>query len=459
MADFRSAVERLSDAAPAEIRADYRTVSDSFGKMPDISDPVAALAGALFTGIVTGVAFDRIDEATEEHCGVLLFTATAPAVVQATTPILHEGWTVIDASNLFGKSHCQSKAPPVVAALSPKHIVVDCGQDIMNIDLENYKVAWRFPFPDEDARMSTAGNLAAVVTIDTTPAKGFEGETRQYTVAARSLDDGRELYKIALPAPDGVVVEGSQMDAEGVEIVDIADDGTVVLNATWPTREGYGTAEMLGLARDGSIRWRGEHWPNARPLGRNRLALQDSREGLYGVIDMRTNEQVLPQSILEATASGTNEGQTVIGSPCSDVVAVQDSWQQKLWVADLASGAVGSFDKVSTFNLYAVGGGLVNEHKAVDFHTPSGVLWSIPEDRHGAVEVVGGRLFIENQSGKLLEVNLADGTPKGPAPAEVPQTLGDQQLRVGNGYLTHAPMSAGAVTGTGFKFTEFDFAC
>ncbi len=85
--DIQIYIQRLGDAAPPELQPDFEAISgDMDAELPDPTDPmsmIGALAAALVQGMMHQNSYTRIDQYTEENCGVTLFGPSSAAAPPA----------------------------------------------------------------------------------------------------------------------------------------------------------------------------------------------------------------------------------------------------------------------------------------------------------------------------------------------------------------------------------------
>lgn len=426
-AEFRNAIEDLADAAPASVEDEYGTIRDAFSRSPDLSDPLTAVAAALYTGIDVQIAADRIDDVTQEQCGVTLFALDAQAAADITTPYVDdEGFTVVNATNLFGEEHCDDVGS-VVAATSETELVISCdNRRYLGIDLDAYRVDWSLDRSVGDETViedSTVFNedagLMGMVRVDATEASGFDGERREIVATGISLDDGTEVYNTTLPRPDGAVEEtevgGPSAD---LSIEAMGADGTMIVHATWPMTNGPWKPRLYGIAPDGTVSWQRntDHRVHIRSNANDREYVELSAPNLDpDVISIATGESAMPSS-----APPPEDTTNIFSDGCSSVFAMQS--ESGTTVLDAATGEAHTVKgwqpsvAPASQGAYIDGGGDSKSR----FVTPTGVAWTIDAGLSSGPQVAYGRLFLENQSGALLEVDQETSKPVSEAEATLP---------------------------------------
>lgn len=440
--DLRHTIEDLREAAPEEISDDWETVSETFSTMPELGSPLEWLAGALFTALDATVAFERIDEVTSEQCGETLFTFDPAAMRDFTTPYVDdEGYTVVDPYNVFGDTACDPNVrnAGLLTAIDETMLVVDCLTTIVGLDLDDYKVAWTVertpvrpdpPSPIDTSQFRAANTKAKVLVLtdmDVKPASGFDTERRDAVVRGIDLTDGSELYRLTLPRPDGVAdLELGFSYGESEPAVEaVGADGTAIVTMEWPMLVGDHQFRMYGISADGQVAWEREigHSASLFLTNRNLTYVDISHPNAPDeIIEIATGRNVLPAGLPWAEAYG--EG-------CSPIFAVQTRPEQytgndTLLVFDAATGEhhtmpfSGSVFPTSTGVLVQPDG--VGGNVETIFVTPKGEAWRIGAGLVRSVTTRYGRLFIENQSGHLLEVDQGSGEPLSDAAVEPPPT-------------------------------------
>lgn len=427
-AQFRTAIEDLADTAPPEITDEYATMRESFSTVPDLSDPLTAVAAALYMGLDLQIAADRIDAVTQEQCGTTLFTIDVAEIEQITTPYVDDdGATVVDARNLFGEHHCDVPGR-VVGASSQTSLVISC-EDLryLGVDLESYQVDWSYDRPvdddtavaDDDTAVNDLAGVMAMIHVETEAASGFDGERREVIVTGVGLDDGTEAYTTALPRPDGRIDEteigGATVDPS---IQAMGADGTTIVQMTWPMTEGNWVPRLYGIAPDGSVSWTrdSDHYVFMSSTADEREYAELSAPNLPAdVVSISTGESVV------ASGVQIDDTTTIISDGCSPIFAVVSGSGTAVFNA--ATGKAHRVDGMTGTVTPAAQGAFVegfNNEADERFVTPSGVAWTMEYGMAVAPQVAYGRLFLENQSGVLLEVNQATGEPVSDTAAEAP---------------------------------------
>lgn len=426
--EFRNAIEDLADAAPTSIEGEYSTLREAFGRSPDLSDPLTAIAAALYAGIELQLAADRIDEITQEQCGVTLFALDAQSAADITTPYVDDdGFTVVNATNLFGEEHCDDIGS-VAAATSQTELVISCDdRRYLGIDLDAYRVDWSVDRPgdtdetvaDDATVFNEDAGLMGMVRVDSTDASGFEGERGEIVATGISLDDGTEVYSTTLPRPDGAVDETEVGGPNlGPSIQAMGADGTMIVQATWPMTNGPWKPRLYGIAPDGTVSWQrnADYYVYVQSDSNGREYVELAGANLDAdVVSIATGESAIPSS-----APAPEDTTNIFSDGCSSVFAMQS--QSGTTVLDAATGkshtVKGWLSSVTPAaqGAYIDGGGDSKSR----FVTPTGVAWTIDAGLSRGPQVAYGRLFLENQSGALLEVDQDTGKPLSEADTTLP---------------------------------------
>lgn len=453
--DFTRLLHRLNERAPDEIRSDMSAAVELWDEQADraadaASDPLGALASVLMQSVMTAPSIEAVDAFAVENCGRVLFGVAAPDDTSSTTEratsdttsndrnttpyINDEGYTVIDASNLFGSSPCQTRGA-FVAALTATRFVIDCDQgQYIGIDLDAEEVMWsaHAPTPADDEYgtfepprvLSTKAALMAFADIEIDAATGFDVERREVVVRAWSLEDGSEQYDVALPRPEGAIDEiaiGDSFVNAQPRLEVMGADGTVIVGMNWPVVDGYPIPMLYGITPDGSIAWQ-------KPSDQYVFVVSNAQSREYvettqantppDVISIQTGTSAIPAGV-----PSLDDADSAFGDGCSSIFALLT--ESSLTVLDARSGLS------HTEELGGSTGDIVPTSRGVYFDPhdeaaeslfigPEGVVWRQPPRVSSSAETVFGRLFMQNQSGTLLEVDQATGEPLSTSEEAVP---------------------------------------
>jgi hypothetical protein len=387
---------------------------------------------------------------------------------QSTTPYVDDGYTVIDASNLFGASPCQTQGS-FVGALSSTQFVIDCDQGrYIGVDIDSEEVMWTAEIPpagsaSEDERaLNTKAALVAFLDTEIEQAAGFEEERRDVAVRAWSLEDGTEQYKVTLPRPKETIDETMVADASQEPSLEVmGPDGTVIASMPWPILDGGWVWMLYGIAPDGSIAWQRESsqyvFLKSNAQSREYVYLLHRAGQLRAnetgpVISIQTGDSAIPDSV----PAMDPYSDAAYGDGCSSIFLLQSGSPPILTVLDASTGQAHTIeiehDDLPGAEITPSGVIFSSDEDAESvFIGPEGEVWRHPPRVSSYAQVKFGRLFMENQSGTLLEVDQATGEPLSESEATLPP--------YGHAVEGGVVVIENRIDGVGLRFEETEILC
>ena len=447
LADFTRLLRRLDAVAPSKIGADMSAVREAWESQADaaadaLSNPASAIASTLLTAVMASSSVRAIDKFAEKRCHQTVFGTSALAAispgaftVKPTPTIDTEGYTVIDARNVFGTQLCDNSGS-LFTATSRNTLVFECGVgEYFAVDLTAKKVVWsaQQPLPEtqlgygerdlltQTRAVNTHAKLLAFAELGVSAATGFDEEQRGLVVRAISLDDGVEQYRTEIPKP-AVPIDDLDFDLADVHVETMGADGTVILRVQWPTPTCCGAGGLYGIAPDGRIAWQRQTFAYVNSRGQHYAGLSLANDP-PDLIEITSGASVLPASI------GVDDGTLVTSDACSDTFAVVTydlrTGARRVHVLDAASGQVASEDVKgnAAFDITMTARGAYVDPgtgTGTFFETPAGVAWRLGPGLASYPTVKWGRFFMTNQSGAQLEVDQATGKSTSTTAIELP---------------------------------------